>query len=49
MKIEFLDIIRDKGKYIKRYRNYFSGKYEIIEQPSNVIEYERYKRESTRD
>ena len=41
--MEFLDVIKDKNNYYKRFRNYFSGKYEIIEIKISVIEYEQLK------
>jgi hypothetical protein len=40
--IEFLDIIYTGTQYIKRFKNYFSGKYEIIEMPSSYNEYKYY-------
>lgn len=37
---EFLDIIWTGSGYVKRFRHYFSGKMEIIEETSS---YEAYK------
>ena len=35
--MEYLDTIRTGGKMIKRYKNYFSGKMEIVEVTEEVI------------
>ena len=42
-KEEFVDVIQIKANtYVKRFKNHFSGKAEIIERPASKHEYEQY-------